>query len=91
MASISIVLPQNSCLASLLFYCLQPQDKMSGTCIQVSPGTIKYGSMGAVVCLFTVVDLMSQHIGSIRNKSKVRAIVFVISRIFSRYLNKGGK
>lgn len=61
---------------------------MSSPCPQTLPGTIKCDSVDPVVCLLTVANLMSQHIGLIRNKSKVKATGFLINGIFSIYSNK---
>ena len=74
---------------SFAFYCFQPQDEMNSSCPQAFPDLIKCDSMAAVVCILIVANLMSQHIGLIKNKLKVRATLFLIHGIFSRYSNKG--
>lgn len=74
---------------SFAFYCFQPQDEMNSSCPQAFPDLIECDSMPTVVCVLTVANLMSQHIGLIKNKLKVRATLFLIHGIFSRYSNKG--
>ena len=53
------------------------------------PWPDKCDPMATIVCVLIAANLMSQHIGFMKNELKVRATLFLIHGIFSRYSNKG--